>query len=298
MQVEVRHLRAFVAVAEELNFTRAAERLHLAQQALSSQIQQLEQRMDAPLFLRTSRRVELTPAGHALLAQAPGLPSALDGAVESARQAARGEAGNLTVGLLATAALDLTPQILRAFAADRPQVIVSLRNVSFDEPTGGVATGEADVALVWLPFSAAGLAIEPLYEDPRLAVLARDHPLAEQQEDLRAADLTGYPMGWIEELDPVARDFWTLAEFRQDDRPPQTVPIRGFDEMFVAIRAGRAVAAVPESISGSLPWSDVVTRPVADLPPATVAVCRREHEPNALVDAFVAAALRVRESTG
>ena len=80
MQVEVRHLRAFVAVAEELNFTRAAERLHLAQQALSSQIQQLEQRMDARLFLRTSRRVELTPAGHALLAQAPGLLSALDGA--------------------------------------------------------------------------------------------------------------------------------------------------------------------------------------------------------------------------
>ena len=162
MQVEVRHLRAFVAVAEELNFTRAAARLHLAQQALSSQIQQLEQRMDARLFLRTSRRVELTPAGHALLAQAPGLLSALDGAVESARQAARGEAGNLTVGLLATAALDLTPQTLRAFAADRPQVTVSLRNVSFDEPTGGVATGEADVALVWLPFSTEGLAIEAL----------------------------------------------------------------------------------------------------------------------------------------
>ena len=297
MQVEVRHLRAFVAVAEELNFTRAAERLHLAQQALSSQIQQLEQRMDARLFLRTSRRVELTPAGHALLAQAPGLLSALDGAVESARQAARGEAGNLTVGLLATAALDLTPQTLRAFAADRPQVTVSLRNVSFDEPTGGVATGEADVALVWLPFSTDGLAIEALYDDPRLAVLAGDHPLAHKAE-LHAADLTEFPMGWIEDLDPVARDFWTLAEFRRTDQPPERMPIRGFDEMFAGVRAGRAVAAVPESISGSLPWSDVVTRPVVDLPPATVAVCRREHESNPLVEAFVAAALRVRGSTG
>jgi DNA-binding transcriptional LysR family regulator len=294
MQVEVRHLRAFVAVAEELNFTRAAERLHLAQQALSSRIQQLEQRMDAQLFLRTSRRVELTPAGHALLAQAPGLLSALDGAVESARQAARGEAGELTVGLLATAALDVTPRTLREFSAARPAVRVSLRNVTFDEPTGGVATGEADVALVWLPFTTEGLAVEPLYDDPRLAVLASDHPLANRAE-LRAADLTEYPMGWIEELDPVARDFWTLADFRAGDRPPLTMPIRGFEEMFAGIRSGSAVAAVPQSISGSLPWSDVVTRPVSDLPPATVAVCWREHESNALVDAFVDAARSVRD---
>ena len=223
--------------------------------------------------------------------------SALDGAVETARQAARGEAGSLTVGLLATAALDLTPRTLRAFAADKPQVTVSLRNVSFDEPTGGVATGEADVALVWLPFRSEGLAIEPLYEDPRLAVLASDHPLAGKAE-LRAGELVEYPMGWIEELDPVARSFWTLADFRPGDRPPLTVPIRGFDELFAAIRSGRAVGAVPESISGALPWSDVVTRPVSDLPPATVAVCWREHEPNALVDAFVAAAQRAREGVG
>jgi DNA-binding transcriptional LysR family regulator len=296
MQVEVRHLRAFVAVAEELNFTRAAERLHLAQQALSTQIQQLEQRMDAQLFVRTSRRVELTAAGHALMAQAPALLSALDGAVETARQAARGEAGNLTVGLLATAALDLTPKTLRAFAADRPRVKVSLRNVSFDEPTGGVATGEADVALVWQPFSSEGLAIEPLYDDPRLAVMASDHPLA-QKSELHAAELIEYPMGWIEELDPVARDFWTLADWRPRDRPPARVPIQGFDEMFAGIRSGTDVAAVPESISGSLPWTDVVTRPVVDLPPATVAVCWREHEPNALVDAFVDAARRVRDGS-
>jgi hypothetical protein len=68
--------------------------------------------------------------------------------------------------------------------------------------------------------------------------------------------------------------------------------------MFAGIRAGRAVAAVPESISGSLPWSDVVTRPVVDLPPATVAVCWREHESNALVDAFVVTARRVRDGLG
>jgi DNA-binding transcriptional LysR family regulator len=150
---------------------------------------------------------------------------------------------------------------------------------------------------VWLPFSSDGLAIEPLYDDPRLAVVASDHPLA-QKAELHATDLVEYPMGWIEELDPVARDFWTLADFRAGGRPALTVPIRGFDEMFAGIRAGRAVAAVPESISGSLPWSDVITRPVIDLPPATVAVCWREHESNALVDAFVAAARRVRDGLG
>jgi DNA-binding transcriptional LysR family regulator len=295
VNVEVRHLRSFVTLADELNFTRAAARLHLAQQALSAQIAQLEERVGAQLFLRTSRKVSLTPAGRALLAQAPALLDAIDGAVETVRQTARGEAGALTVGLLATAALDVTPLVLRAFASERPDVEISLRNTTFDEPSGGVAGGEADVALVWLPFSSGRLALEPLYDDPRLAVLPADHPLA-RRESLRAADLVEEPFPWVEDLDPVARDFWTLAAFRATDRPAVTVPIEGFDELFAAIRSGRAVAAVPRSISGSLPYPDLVTRPVVDLPPATVAVCWREHEANPLVDAFVAASRRVRDA--
>ena len=101
VSVELRHLRAFVALADELNFTRAAARLHLAQQALSAQIQQCEERIGARLFDRTTRSVRLTAAGRALMERAPAVLADLDEAVEAARRAARGETGQLTVGIAA-----------------------------------------------------------------------------------------------------------------------------------------------------------------------------------------------------
>jgi DNA-binding transcriptional LysR family regulator len=289
VNVELRHLRAFVAVAEELNFTRAAARLHLAQQALSAQIQQLEARVGAPLFSRTTRRVELTPAGRAFLAHAHEVLGAADAAVDAARAAAAGETGELTIGLLATAALDFTPRVLRAFAAERPDVQVSVRNVEFADPTGGVAGGETDVAIVWLPFATDGLEVEQLFADDRVALLAADHPLAARDE-LRAEELAREPTGWIEEMDPVARDFWTLAEHRNGEPRPPGPAITGFDDYLAAVRALQAVAAVPRSIASSLPWSDLVVREVVGLAPAEVAVCRRAGDENPLVAAFVAVA--------
>src|SRR3954464_11316023 len=107
MDVELRHLRSFIAVAEELNFTRAAARLHLAQPALSAHVRQLEERIGMQLLERTTRRVSLTPAGGALLEAAPGALAAVDAAVASARAAGAGETGELVVGLMATSALDV-----------------------------------------------------------------------------------------------------------------------------------------------------------------------------------------------
>ena len=292
---ELRHLRAFVALAEELNFTRAAQRLHLAQQALSAQIQQLEDRVGAQLVTRTTRKVELTAAGEALYAEAPGVLAALDAATEAARRAARGETGRLRIGLLATAALDFTPLVLRAFTAERPGVELSVRNVDFSDPTGGVRSGDTDVAVVWLPFATDGLVVEPLFDEERVGLLADDHPLA-AKPDLQAADLAGEPMGWVEGLDTVALDFWTLAEHRHGPGGAG-VAITGFDDYLAAIRAGRAVAAVPASIARSLPWSGLVRREIADLEPAQVAVCRRADDANPLVATFVRVAQDVVTTT-
>jgi DNA-binding transcriptional LysR family regulator len=285
VNVELRHLRSFVAVAEELNFTRAAARLHLAQQALSAQISQLEERVGTKLFHRTTRRVELTPAGRVLLERVPALLRDVDTALDAALAAARGETGRLVVGLLATAQLDFTPRVLHAFSAERPQVKVSVRNVAFDEPSGGVRDGTSDVAIVWAPFSADGLVCEPLFDDPRVAVLAADHPLAKRKR-LRAEELAEEPIVWVEDFDPVARDFWTLAEHR-GGRPPRIgATITGFWDLFAAVRSGQAVSASPVSVVGNLPWDDIVTRPVTGLAPAQVAVCRRADDANPLSELF------------
>lgn len=288
MDVEFRHLRSFVAVAEELSFTRAGARLHLAQPALSAQIRQLEERVGAKLFERTTRRVELTPAGRALLLRAPELLDGMREALAAARMAAAGETGALTVGLLATAALDVTPRILRAFQRERPNVSVSVRNVDFRDPSGGVRSGDADLALVWLPFRDDGLTVHALFDDPRLAVLAADHPLA-ARDRLRVEDLLAESMCWVQGVDPDAGAFWTLDE--QRGGPPRVgATVTGFDDMFAAVRAGLAIVCVPASIATTLPWDDVAVREVAGIPGATVAICHRAGAADPLVHAFAATA--------
>jgi len=290
MDVELRHLRSFVAVAQELNFTRAAERRHLAQPALSAHVRRLEERIGVRLLERTTRRVSLTPAGAALLEAAPGALAGVDAAVAAARAAAAGETGELVVGLMATSALDVTPRVLRAFAQLRPGVSVSVRNVSFDDPTGGVRSGEADLAIVWLPFTEEGLVVEPLFEDARVVVLGESHPLAGVAEaDLDLGAVARCPFVEVEGGDPVSNAFWNLAEFRDGEPLRVGAWITGFEDMFAAIRAGQAIAAVPESVASTLPFGDVVVRHVPGLPPATVALCRRAGDDRPMVEAFAQA---------
>lgn len=296
VNVELRHLRAFVVLAEELNFTRAARRLNIVQQALSTQIRQLEDSLGAELFVRNTRSVTLSPSGQALLALAPQTLQIVETAFDQVRQSTMGESGALSLGLLATAALDFTPRLLRAHAQACPNVQVSIRNVAFDDPSGGLRNRITDVALVWRPFDESGLACEPLFTDRRVAVLPVDHPLC-QEDFVDAEALAAEPFVWVDDMDSVARDFWTLAEMR-GGRPPRIgATITGFEDLFAAVRAGRAVAACPESIAGHLPWADLTTRPVRGLSPAIVAICWRADDHRSLVGSFVECARRLIEVT-
>ena len=121
-------------------------------------------------------------------------------------------------------------------------------------------------------------------------MLAADHPLA-AREQLTAEELAEQPFVWIEAMDPATRDFWTLATHR-GGRPARIgSSISGFEDLFAAVRSGRAVSASPASVVTSLPWSDVVVRPVTGLAPATLAVCHRCGDRRPMVDAFVRSAL-------
>jgi DNA-binding transcriptional LysR family regulator len=172
-----------------------------------------------------------------------------------------------------------------------------VRNVSFADPSGGVRSGEADVAIVWLPFATDGLEVGVLLEDPRVAVLAADHPLA-AHDTVAASDLAGEPFGWIDDLDPVARDFWTLAAHR-GGRPPRIgARITGFDDYFAAVRSGQAVAASPAAITRTLTWPDLALRPLTGAEPARLAVCHRAGDTNPLVHVFAAVARDVTGARG
>ena len=127
--MEIRHLRYFVAVAEELHFGRAARRLHIQQPPLSRQIQDLESELGFPLFERSRRRVELTPAGRALLGRARQVFDALDVAIHDARSASEGESGRLVVGYPSSLAYSGLTELLRAFHTRFPSVEISLREL-------------------------------------------------------------------------------------------------------------------------------------------------------------------------
>ena len=271
-----------------MNFTRAAARLHVAQQALSAQIQQLEQELGVVLFVRTTRKVELTASGHLLLEKAPAALRHIDSMLAELKPDADG-AGQLTLGLLATSLLTFTPKLLRAFSAVRPRVNVTIRSIPFNDPTGGVRGRHCDAALVWQPFTNGDLACEELFPDERVAVLAADHPLA-KFERVPAAALAQEPFVWVDDMDPVARDFWTLADQRGAKPLRIGARITGFEDLFAAVRAGQAVASSPSSIAASLPWADLTTRPVEGLPPAIVAICWRPAEANPAVEALVSCA--------
>jgi DNA-binding transcriptional LysR family regulator len=266
MAFDLRALRAFVAVAEELHFTRAAERLYVAQPALSEQIRRLERDLGVRLLERTTRRVELTAAGEALLVRARRILAEADAALADAARAARGETGRLRVATGSTAGIALVPRILRAFRAARPGVDLELRESDFEDYSGGLDAGSVDAAFVWLPLERAGVRVEALHEEPRVVALEAGHRLAAEPE-LRLAQLTGEPWPWAE-TDPAALAFWTCG----GRRGPR---VRSMEGMLEAVRAGLCVASVPRSQAEATAWPGIAFRPVADLPPATLALAWR-----------------------
>ncbi|MFA9271120.1 MAG: LysR family transcriptional regulator, partial [Baekduiaceae bacterium] len=177
MDVELRHLRAFVAVAEELNFTRAAARLHVVQQALSAQIRQLEDRLGVQVVERTTRRVALTAAGRELYPRAVALLAAVEEAGRATRAAA---AERVEVVLGFVAPLDVGPMqpVLGRLSEDEPGIEVTVRFADLLDPTGGLRRGESDVAKVYGPFDTAGLELLPLWTEPRGVAVGATHPFA------------------------------------------------------------------------------------------------------------------------
>src|SRR3977135_961380 len=180
MSMELRHLRYFIAVAEEGHITRAAERLRMQQPPLSRQIKAIEQEMDVQLFRRKARGVELTDAGRAFLDDARAMLGHLDRAFDTARRTARGEQGRISVGY--TLFHPVVPRVIREFRQAFPLVSLTLEESSPYDLIERMQNDKIDVAFITLIADQEGVAIEPLLEEPRVVALPSGHPLARTEK--------------------------------------------------------------------------------------------------------------------
>jgi len=191
--MELRHLRYFVAVAEEGHVTRAAERLGIQQPPLSQQIQALERELDAQLFRRKPRGVELTPAGHALFDAAKAILARAQEAVAATRRAARGEAGRIGLGFTSSASFHpFVPRAIRAFRATHPLVTFTLEESGTVELVEALRAEAIDAAFVRSPIGApADLTVHPILDEPMVVALPSGHELAGPGDPLALAALAG-----------------------------------------------------------------------------------------------------------
>lgn len=189
--MELRHLRYFIAVAEEGHVTRAAERLGMQQPPLSQQIKALERELDVQLFRRKPRGVELTDAGRALLDHAHAVFALIERGSEHARRAARGEQGEISLGISSTAHFcPLVPRVVRAFRETFPRVLVRLEEGGTGELIGDVQQGHVDVAFVRdVAAPVEGLAINHLYDEAMVAALPSRHELVRNRRTRSAVPL-------------------------------------------------------------------------------------------------------------
>ncbi|MFJ2257129.1 LysR family transcriptional regulator [Streptomyces sp. NPDC087844] len=274
--MELRTLRYFVAVAEELHFGRAATRLHMSQPPLSRAIQRLESELGAALFDRSSAGVTLTSAGALLLDEARDLLGRADRIGE--RVAAAAGAAILTVGILGDSR---DPGALRLAAAHRrlhPHVEVRVREADLTDPTCGLRAGSVDIALTRGPFDETGLAVRELRADPVGALLRADDPLA-CRESLKLADLTGrrwfrFPEG----TDPLWQSYWSGGE------PREGPVVRAVQECQQAVLWNGTVGM---TLLDHEPARGLTVVPLIDMEPSRVVAAWTQGDTNPVLRSFV-----------
>jgi DNA-binding transcriptional LysR family regulator len=176
--MELRHLRYFMAVAEELNFSRAAERLHIAQPPLSQQIRDLETEIGVVLFDRTKRRVELTAAGLVFVEKVRQALGQIEQAVAAAQRASRGEIGRLSLGFNSSATYSVLPTLLNAFRARCPEVVLDLHELTTQQQLVHLQQQQIDAGILYLPIELEELAAISVLKEGMAIAIPETHPLA------------------------------------------------------------------------------------------------------------------------
>ncbi len=284
--MELRQLRYFLAVAEDLHFTRAAQRMHVAQPALSAQIRVLEREIGGPLLDRSTRNVRLTAAGEGLAREAREIVDAADRALAEARISVRHEALHLVVGCLGAPG-DVLADTLDVFAVQVADARIEVQTFDFVELWDALAAGEVDLAFAYLPqdlqdfreLPAIGkLDVVQLIDEPRVVVLPASHRHAGRKA-LRPSELAsetfithpdGVPESW--------RDFWLLRE-QLGARPAVCdVKAQNVDQWLHLIERGRGIDTCPAYVARYYSWPTLSYVALLDAPPSSLAVLSRKRD--------------------
>lgn len=275
--VDLRAMSYFVAVAEELHFGRAAERLGMAQPPLSRAIANLERRLGATLFLRSSRSVTLTPAGETFLQECRKALDAAEAAVRRTRRVVQSEA-RLPIAMKPGGDAGLLPPILAMYEADAAAVPIEVMVCGVGEQAVLLRRGRADVAFLHLPYDQTnGFETMPLLDEQQVAVLPRKHRLA-QRAGVSMDELRG---------EPFPRWPGSIGGTEEGE-------IHDTAQLLQLIALGHLIAVLPESVTAQL-WIDLVAVPVLDAPATSVVLAWPERSTSLAVAAFVRAAEAVAE---
>jgi len=274
--MELRTLRYFVAVAEELHFGRAAARLHMSQPPLSRAIKRLETEVGALLFARSTSGVTLTPVGTVLLAEARALLDQADRL--RARVTAAAGVATITVGILGDSTDPGATRLAAAYRRSHPGIDVRIRDTDLTDPTCGLRAGLVDVALTRAPFNETALTVRELRSDPVGVVLRADDPLA-RRGHLLLADLGDrhwfqFPQG----TDPIWQSYWNGGE------PREGPVVRAVQECLQAVLWNGTVGLAP--LGHDLP-TELTAVPLIDMAPSRVVAVWNEGDTNPLIRPFV-----------
>jgi DNA-binding transcriptional LysR family regulator len=290
--MELRQLRYFVVLAEELHFGRAAERLHMAQSPLSQQIIHLEREMGVVLIERGRRVVGLTDAGDIFLRSAKAILAELDRAVAATRRASRGETGSICVGYVAEVTADLLPLTLKAFKEACPEVDIELTQGATGELLAGLRSHSMDVAFVRSPGLMDDLVYEQLVEESLVLASPEGYPLPEQTD--RLEDLAGEALVLpaFAGARGLRRDIDAACAAARFD-PTVAREASSVTAILLLVAAGAGVGLIPASIAHTYPVPGVVFTRFTDPPHTNAGMAWRSRETSVIVTRLLDTTRRV-----
>ena len=285
--MELRHLRYFVAVAEELHFGRAAERLHMTQQPLSQQIRQLETELGVLLFHRTKRRVQLTEPGLAFLGEARLILQKAAQAIDMVRQVAQGESGRLKVGFSGFATYSILPKVLRIFRELFPHVELELEEMTTSVQVQALQNHQIHLGLMIPPVPDATLTLELILREPFVVILPETHSLATQPElALRALANESFILV-SRHLEPGYYD-QCISLFQQAGFSPKVIQKPSQKQTILGlVSAGMGVSLAPASIRNIRRTGVVYTTLNAPISEVELAAVWRQDEPSPILQKFL-----------